>query len=65
MKKHRRFTRFFWPRWFSYDNVFLSPDHLPYLQSRFQTVKLEERFGKIPYLLWLKAPYYIFVGRKA
>jgi S-adenosylmethionine-diacylgycerolhomoserine-N-methlytransferase len=64
MKKHRRFTRFFWPRWFSYDNVFLSPDHLPYLQSRFQTLKLEERFGKVPYLLWLKAPYYIFIGRK-
>ena len=57
-------SRFFWPTWFGHDNVFPSPDHLPWLQSRFQTVKLEERLGKVPYLP-LKAPYYIFVGRKA
>ena len=44
--------------------MFPSPDHVPWLQSRFQTVKLEERLGKVPYLL-LKAPYYIFLGRKA
>src|SRR5262249_41096494 len=62
--KHARWRRFFWPLWFGWDNVFLSPDHLPYLQSRFQTVKLEERLGKMPYMLGLRAPYYIFVGRK-
>ena len=64
MKRHSNFQRFFWPTWFGHDNVFLSPDHLPWLQSRFQTVKLEERLGKVPYLP-LKAPYYIFLGRKA
>src|SRR5262249_49113795 len=37
--KQSRFCRFFWPMWFSTDNVFLSPDHLPYLQARFQPVK--------------------------
>jgi len=63
-KRHSRFRRSFWPLWFGWDNVFLSPDHLPYLQSRFQTVKLEEQLGKMPYMLWLRAPYYIFVGRK-
>jgi S-adenosylmethionine-diacylgycerolhomoserine-N-methlytransferase len=62
--KHSRFCRFFWPIWFSTDNVFLSPDHLPYLQARFQPVKLEERLGKIPYMVGLKAPYYIYIGRK-
>jgi S-adenosylmethionine-diacylgycerolhomoserine-N-methlytransferase len=62
--KHSRFRRSFWPLWFGWDNVFLSPDHLPYLQRHFQTVRLEERLGKMPYMLWLKAPYYIFVGRK-
>jgi S-adenosylmethionine-diacylgycerolhomoserine-N-methlytransferase len=44
--------------------VFPSPDHLPCLQSRFQTVLLEERVGKVPYLLGLKAPYFIYVGKK-
>src|SRR5262245_34542294 len=63
--RHAWFRRTFWPLWFGTDNVFLSPDHLPYLQARFQTLKLEERLGKMPYMLGLKAPYYIFIGRKA
>jgi S-adenosylmethionine-diacylgycerolhomoserine-N-methlytransferase len=63
-RRHSAFQRFFWPTWFGWDNVFLSPEHLPYLQSRFETVRLEERLGKVPYLLGLKAPYYLFVGRK-
>ena len=54
----------FWPTWFASDNVFLSSEHVPYLQGRFQTVWLEERLGKVPYLLGLKAPYYLFLGRK-
>ena len=45
--------------------LFLSPDHVPYLQSRFRTVRLEERLGRVPYLFGMKAPYYIFIGRKA
>jgi S-adenosylmethionine-diacylgycerolhomoserine-N-methlytransferase len=65
MKRHSAFQRFLWPNWFGFDNVFLSPDHLPLLQSLFNTVRLEERQGKVPYLLGLKAPYYIFVGRKS
>jgi S-adenosylmethionine-diacylgycerolhomoserine-N-methlytransferase len=64
MRRHSNFQRFFWPTWFGHDNVFPSPDHLPWLQSRFQTVKREERLGQVPYLM-LKAPYYIFLGRKA
>jgi S-adenosylmethionine-diacylgycerolhomoserine-N-methlytransferase len=63
-RRHSAFQRLFWPAWFGWDNVFLSPDHLPYLQSRFETVRLEERLGRVPYLPGLKAPHYIFVGRK-
>jgi S-adenosylmethionine-diacylgycerolhomoserine-N-methlytransferase len=65
MKRHRAFWRFFWRSWFAADNVFLSPDHLPWLQSHLETVRLEERLGKVPYLLGLRAPYYIFLGRKS
>jgi S-adenosylmethionine-diacylgycerolhomoserine-N-methlytransferase len=64
MKQHGIFWRYFWPTWFGFDNVFPSPDHLPWLQAHFQTVKREERLGRVPYLLGLRAPYYIFIGRK-
>jgi S-adenosylmethionine-diacylgycerolhomoserine-N-methlytransferase len=64
MRRHSGFQRFFWPTWFALDNVFPCSDHLPWLQAHFQTVRCEERCGKVPYLPGLKAPYYIFIGRK-
>jgi S-adenosylmethionine-diacylgycerolhomoserine-N-methlytransferase len=64
MRKHSALQRFLWPTWFGFDNVFLSPDHLPLIQSLFETERLEERLGKVPYLFGLKAPFYIFLGRK-
>ena len=64
LRKHGGFTRAFWPTWFGMDNVFPSPDHLPWLQSRFETIRLDERAGRVPYMLWMKAPYYLFLGRK-
>jgi S-adenosylmethionine-diacylgycerolhomoserine-N-methlytransferase len=63
-KRHSWFTRHFWPAWFGCDNVFPSADHLPFLQSHFETEYLEERMGKIPYLPFIRAPHYVFVGRK-
>ena len=63
--RHRWFTRTFWPTWFAFDNVFLSPDHAAYLHSRFVPVFFAERRGKVPYLLGLSAPHYLFVGRKS
>lgn len=64
MKKHSAWTRGFWPSWFSYDNVFVSPEHLPYLMKKFHPIIIEEWRGNVPYMLGMKAPYYIFVGRK-
>lgn len=63
-QKHSAWQRCFWPMWFGWDNVFLSPDQVNYLLHRYQTVKLKEGLGKVPYLLGLKAPYYLFLGRK-
>jgi S-adenosylmethionine-diacylgycerolhomoserine-N-methlytransferase len=60
---HPWFTRTFWPTWFAQDNVFLSPDHLPYLSNRFLPERLAERQSRVPYLP-LRVPYYVFVGRK-
>ncbi len=59
------FTRTFWPAWFAADNVFLSPDHVPYLQRSFQTLRLEEHRAKVPYIPLIRVPYYTFVGQKA
>jgi S-adenosylmethionine-diacylgycerolhomoserine-N-methlytransferase len=63
--RHGAAARIFWPLWFAHDGVHLSPDHLPYLQSRVETLICEERFGRVPYLSALRAPWYLFVGRKA
>jgi S-adenosylmethionine-diacylgycerolhomoserine-N-methlytransferase len=62
--RHGWFQRTFWPTWFAMDNVFLSPDHLPMLRSRFETIATEERTGKVPWIPLLAAPHYIFVGQK-
>ena len=40
-------------------------DHLPFLERLFKKEVLEERRGKLPYLPFVRAPYYLFVGRKA
>lgn len=64
LAKHRWSTRTIWPAWFANDNVFLNGDHIPYLQSHFETVSLEQHRGKVPYMPFVRAPYYQFVGRK-
>jgi S-adenosylmethionine-diacylgycerolhomoserine-N-methlytransferase len=64
-KRHGWTTRTLWPAWFAMDNVYLSPDHLPLLESRFETIHLNEQRGKIPFLPFVRAPYYRFIGRKA
>lgn len=64
MQRHSWFTRNFWPVWMSSDNVFPSSDHLAMLDLRFQRQSLSEELAKVPYLPWIRAPYYIFVGQK-
>ena len=63
--KHSWFRRHFWPVWFSSDNVHPNPDLLPYLETRFETVSVNEHAGKIIMIPWLRIPYFRFVGRKA
>jgi S-adenosylmethionine-diacylgycerolhomoserine-N-methlytransferase len=63
--KHGWSTRTLWQAWFANDNVFLNADHIPYLQSRFETVALHQDRGKVPYMPLVRAPYYRFVGRKS
>jgi S-adenosylmethionine-diacylgycerolhomoserine-N-methlytransferase len=61
---HGALVRAFWMRWFAHAGVRLSPDHLPCLRERLDTIACIERNGPVPYLPGLRAPYYVFVGRK-
>lgn len=64
LKRHGWFARALWPTWFATDNVFPSPDHLPFLRHHFQPQHLTESRSKLPYVPLLRTPYYIFVGQK-
>ena len=64
LTRHRWLTRTFWPTWFAFDNVFPSPDHVPFLHKHFDVLHFEEHKAKVPYIPLLRMPYYLFVGRK-
>ncbi|MEW5770957.1 MAG: class I SAM-dependent methyltransferase [Pseudomonadota bacterium] len=55
----------FWRRWFAHDGVHLSAQHVPALRERVEILLLAERRAAVPYLPWLRAPYYLFVGTRA
>ena len=63
-QRHSWLTRSGWPLWFASDNVFLSPDHIPFLEERFEVVAFQESRAKVPYLPLVRVPYYWFVGSK-
>jgi S-adenosylmethionine-diacylgycerolhomoserine-N-methlytransferase len=62
--RHWAIRRAYWRFMFGWDNVWVSPEHLSYLQSKFAPVLVEERQGRVPYMLGLQAPFYVFIGRK-
>lgn len=57
------FTRSLLPVWFGCDNVFLSHDHLSYLEQRFRPIAVREGQTRIPWVPFVRAPYYLFIGR--
>lgn len=62
--RHPALARAFWRAWFDRDGVFPSPDHLPYLESRFQTCALLERSAPVPWLPFARVPWYLYMGVK-
>ncbi len=62
--RHEALTRWFWPRWFMHDGVYLSSGHLATLLKRLDVVTLLERRAAVPYLPGFRVPYYVFTGRK-
>jgi S-adenosylmethionine-diacylgycerolhomoserine-N-methlytransferase len=63
-QRHAWFTRTFWPLWFGFDNVFPSPDHVPYLHHRFDVQTFSEHTAPMPYAPGVRTPYYLFIGQK-
>lgn len=62
LRAHGLLTRTFWPAWFGHDGVHPSPDHLPYLRYRLETLALHERLHRP--VRGVAVPWYIHVGRK-
>ena len=62
-QQHSWLIRNFWPTWFANDNVFLSSDHLPFLQNHFAEIQCAEALAKVPYLPLFRVPHYSFIGR--
>ncbi|MCB1749870.1 MAG: class I SAM-dependent methyltransferase [Gammaproteobacteria bacterium] len=54
----------FWRRWFGHDGVRPDPAHGAYLDGLFERVERCDGRNPIPYLPGLRAPYFIYVGRK-
>jgi len=63
LKPLSRPTRWFWPRWFGHDGVWLRPDVLPTLLSLGPTVALEQGAAALPYLPLVRAPWFYWIGR--
>ncbi|MGB5987712.1 MAG: class I SAM-dependent methyltransferase [Desulfobacterales bacterium] len=61
---HGWWRRNIWPLWFQGDNVFLSSDHLPYLNDTFRPGRVVESLARLPYLPLVKVPYYRFIGTR-
>lgn len=62
---HNAFTRFFWPRLFAHDGVYLTPEHLHRLRGLLPDHRYLEQRAPVPYLPGLRVPYFIFIGRVA
>jgi S-adenosylmethionine-diacylgycerolhomoserine-N-methlytransferase len=58
-----RWNRWFWPRWFAHDGVWLRPEVLPALMSLGPTLALEQSTAALPYLPLARAPWFFWVGR--
>jgi S-adenosylmethionine-diacylgycerolhomoserine-N-methlytransferase len=63
-RRHGWWTRTFWPTWFAHDNVFLSPDHVPFLHRHFTPIAFEEERARLGWFPLMTTPYYRFIGRR-
>ena len=57
-------SQYLWKKVFSFDNVFLTKEHIEYLKRAFHCEYHQLEYGTFPYVPSLfKCPYYVFIGR--
>lgn len=59
------FRRFWWQMIFDLDGVYLGSERRLYLENRFETVWEQNGQGSIPYVPFYRAPWYVWIGKKA
>lgn len=57
-----RWMSLFWRKWFGHDGVYLNPAQAKRLQLLFPKGNYTEAFAKVPYLPFIRVPYYRFIG---
>lgn len=58
------FRRFFWQMIFDLDGIYLGSERRLYLDNRFHRVWEENGNGPIPYVPFLRAPWYAWIGKR-
>lgn len=53
-----------WKTWFGHDGVHLSDEHLPALKRTFPEYSCSDHRAPVPYLPGIKAPFYLFIGKR-
>lgn len=62
-RQHPFARRWFWKAVFDCDGIDLSPERRHYLEHSLEPVYEYNSSGRIPYVPYVRAPYYIWVGR--
>jgi len=57
------YSRMFWRTFFDFDNINVGPERRAYLDYKLEKLFEENCSGTIPYLPFLKAPYYVWIGQ--
>lgn len=60
---HTPASRWFWRSWFAHDGVNVDNGLITALSGVTECMLLEERSAPLPYLPFLRAPYFLYVGR--
>eukprot|EP00271_Cylindrocystis_brebissonii_P006722 TRINITY_DN19505_c0_g1_i1.p1 TRINITY_DN19505_c0_g1~~TRINITY_DN19505_c0_g1_i1.p1 ORF type:complete len:708 (+),score=127.24 TRINITY_DN19505_c0_g1_i1:145-2268(+) len=63
-RQHTYFQRWFWRSVFDLDGIDLGPDRRHYLEHELEPVFEYNSRGKIPYVPYLRAPFYLWIGRQ-
>eukprot|EP00850_Spirogloea_muscicola_P021425 SM000249S08236 [mRNA] locus=s249:17321:22871:+ [translate_table: standard] len=63
-RQHTFAQRWFWRSVFDLDGIDLGPERRQYLEHKLEPVYEYNGRGKIPYVPYLRAPYYTWIGRR-